>query len=74
MSNDLKPESEQPTPAALASVSGYTLVYACFFDDGEIIGFTRTAEDACEWASRVAANKKSVRIIKIYEIKNARSV
>ena len=48
----------------------YELVYACFFADGEIVGFTRSAEDACEWASRVAANNKGVRIIKIYEIKN----
>ena len=58
---------------SLDSVSGYTLVYACFFGDGEIIGFTKTAEAACEWSARVAGNNKSVRIIKIYEIKNPRN-
>jgi hypothetical protein len=43
-------------------------IYACFFGDGEITGFTVKSETACNWASQVAGNNKSVRIVKIYEI------
>ena len=46
----------------------YTPIYACFFADGEIIGYTTTAEGACDWAGRVAGNHKAVRIVKIYEM------
>ena len=51
----------------------YEFVYACFHEDKEIIGFTLTAEEACQWAARVAANNKYVQIIKVFVIKNPRS-
>lgn len=43
-------------------------IYACFFPDGEIIGFTKTPEEAVDWAHDISCNGKSLRILKIYEI------
>jgi hypothetical protein len=34
-------------------VTKRTPIYVCFFKEGEIIGYTVTAEHACRWASRV---------------------
>ena len=43
-------------------------IWACFTGAAEIIGFTRTAEHACEWASQRSPGNKNVIIIKIYEM------
>ena len=63
-------DSKSPAIPPLPPATGYAPIYLCELPDGPI-GWTRTAEEAVEWAMAVR-DMPPVRIIKLYEMKSRR--